>query len=214
LKSGGVSIDREIFKGKINYTKLYDSSTIKKFTTHENQFISATDKLLDSFGEEKMYPNENIHSKLKYLGTNGYLSMIIDKKYNGNRVSVNTQSKILSKISSYNPSLGVVTMVPNSLGPGELIQHYGTEEQKNYYLPKLSDGKFIPCFGLTGPNNGSDAVGKIDEGIVELVDGKIKIKITLNKRYITLAPVSNLMGIAFQLNDPNHLLKFKKTGIT
>jgi len=214
LKSGGVSIDRELFKGKINYKKLYDSSTIKKFTAHENQFISATDKLLDSFGEEKMYPNENIHSKLKHLGTNGYLSMIIDKKYNGNRVSVNTQSKILSKISSYNPSLGVVTMVPNSLGPGELIQHYGTEKQKNYYLPKLANGTFIPCFGLTGPNNGSDAVGKIDQGTVEWVDGKLKIKITLNKRYITLAPVSNLMGIAFHLNDPKHLLAYKKTGIT
>jgi hypothetical protein len=77
LKSGGVSIDRELFKGKINYKKLYDSSTIKKFTAHENQFISATDKLLDSFGEEKMYPNENIHSKLKHLGTNGYLRLLI-----------------------------------------------------------------------------------------------------------------------------------------
>jgi hypothetical protein len=117
-------------------------------------------------------------------------------------------------ISSYNPSLGVVTMVPNSLGPGELIQHYGTEDQKNFYLPLLSNGTFIPCFGLTGPNNGSDAVGQIDTGIVELVDGKIKIKVTLNKRYITLAPVSNLMGIAFNLTDPNNLLNSKKNGIT
>ena len=124
------------------------------------------------------------------------------------------QSKILSKIASYNPSLGVVTMVPNSLGPGELIQHYGTESQKDYYLPKLSDGTFIPCFGLTGPNNGSDAVGKIDQGVVEVVDGKVRIKITLNKRYITLAPVSNLMGIAFHLTDPNNLLDCKKSGIT
>jgi len=117
-------------------------------------------------------------------------------------------------ISSYNPSLGVVTMVPNSLGPAELLQHYGTEEQKEYYLPKLANGTFIPCFGLTGPNNGSDAVGKIDEGTVELVDGKIKMKITLNKRYITLAPISNLIGIAFHLKDPNKLLPSKKEGIT
>ena len=214
LKSGGVSIDREIFKGKIDYKKLYDSSSLKKFTEDEKTFISSTDKLLDLFGQEKMYPNEKIHDHLKYLGKNGYLSMIIDKKYNGNRISVSAQSKILSKISSYNPSLGVVTMVPNSLGPGELIQHYGTEEQKNYYLPLLSNGTFIPCFGLTGPNNGSDAVGKIDQGIVEVVDGKIKIKITLNKRYITLAPVSNLMGIAFHLKDPQNVLENKKSGIT
>jgi acyl-CoA dehydrogenase len=214
LKSGGVSIDRELFKGKIDYKKLYDSSTLKQFTEQEKKFISSTNELLELFGQEKLYPNEKIYEKLKHLGSNGYLSMIIDQKYNGNRMSVSAQSKILSKISSYNPSLGVVTMVPNSLGPGELIQHYGTELQKKYYLPLLSNGTFIPCFGLTGPNNGSDAVGKIDQGIVEMVDGRIKIKVTLNKRYITLAPVSNLMGIAFQLTDPNNLLESKKSGIT
>jgi acyl-CoA dehydrogenase len=214
LKSGGVSIDREIFKGKVDYRKLFESSTLKKFTKYEKDFISSTDKLLGFFGQDKLYPSEKIHDNLKYLGNKGYLSMIIDQKYNGNRISVSAQSKILSKISSYNPSLGVVTMVPNSLGPGELIQHYGTELQKEYYLPLLSNGTFIPCFGLTGPNNGSDAVGKIDQGVVEIVDGKIKIKVTLNKRYITLAPVSNLMGIAFQLTDPHNLLESKKTGIT
>jgi acyl-CoA dehydrogenase len=214
LKSGGVSIDREIFKGRINYKMLYDSSLLKTFTERETKFMETTDKLLERFGQGKLYPSEKIHSNLKYLGTQGYLSMIIDEKYNGNRVSVATQSKILSKISSYNPSLGVVTMVPNSLGPGELIQHYGTEEQKNHYLPKLSDGTFIPCFGLTGPNNGSDAVGKIDSGYVEIVNGQLKIKVTLNKRYITLAPVSNLIGIAFHLKDPNNLLASKRCGIT
>ena len=212
LKSGGVSIDREIFKGRIDFKKLYDASTLRKPTHNEKEFIRVTDKLLDLFGQKKMYPNKDIMEKMKYLGNNGYLCMIIDKKYNGNRISVAAQSKILSKISSYNPSLGVVTMVPNSLGPGELIQHYGTEEQKKYYLPKLADGTFIPCFGLTGPNNGSDAVGQIDSGVVEWVDGKLRIKITLNKRYITLAPISNLIGIAFQLNDPDDLLK--KSGIT
>jgi acyl-CoA dehydrogenase len=214
LKSGGVSIDREIFKGRIDYRQLYDSSKIKKLDANEKEFIASTENLLELFGEENVYPNKNIHEKLKYLGNNGYLSMIIDKKYNGNRISITAQSKVLSKISSYNPSLGVITMVPNSLGPGELIQHYGTEEQKNFYLPSLSNGTFIPCFGLTGPNNGSDAVGKIDTGVVELIDGKIKIKVTLNKRYITLAPVSNLMGIAFNLTDPNGFLSNKKTGIT
>jgi len=148
------------------------------------------------------------------LGKNGFLSMIIDKSYGGNRLPIETQSYILSKISSYNPSLGVVTMVPNSLGPAELIQHYGTEEQKNYFLPRLANGTLIPCFGLTGPNNGSDAVGRIDEGIVEIVDGKPKIKVNLNKRYITLAPISNLIGVAFRLKDPNGILENKKEGIT
>jgi acyl-CoA dehydrogenase len=214
LKSGGVSIDREIFKGKVNYCNLLSDRTLNKITADENVFINTTRDLLKIVGPNSIYPSENINSVMSYLGKNGFLSMIIDKKFQGNRVSIAAQSKVLSMISSYNPSLGVVTMVPNSLGPAELLQHYGTEEQKRYYLPKLANGSFIPCFGLTGPNNGSDAVGKIDEGVVELVDGKIKIKVTLNKRYITLAPISNLIGIAFNLKDPNKLLPSKKEGIT
>jgi acyl-CoA dehydrogenase len=211
LKSGGVSIDREIFKGKVNYSKLY-----KPFLIRENDEMKAeTNEILNTVGTENIYPNKNIHlSIIKKLGNYGFLSMIIDKKYNGNRLSIASQSKILSKFSSYNPSLAVTTMVPNSLGPAELLQHYGTEEQKKYYLPKLANGTMIPCFGLTGPNNGSDAVGDIDKGIVESIDGNIKIKITLNKRYITLAPISNLIGIAFKLEDPNGLLVNKKSGIS
>ena len=214
LKSGGVSIDREIFKGKVNYTNLLNCKNINKINNDEKAFVESTNELLNLVGEKNIYPSENINIVMSNLGKKGFLSMIIDKKFNGNRISISAQSKVLSIISSYNPSLAVATMVPNSLGPAELLQHYGTEEQKNYYLPKLADGTFIPCFGLTGPNNGSDAVGKIDQGIVEFVDGKLKIKITLNKRYITLAPISNLIGIAFDLKDPNNLLSSKKQGIT
>jgi acyl-CoA dehydrogenase len=214
LKSGGVSIDREIFKGRVNYKNLLNCKNINKINEHEGVFIKSTNELLKQIGQDNIYPSKEISRTMSYLGKNGFLSMIIDKKYNGNRISISAQSKVLSIISSYNPSLGVATMVPNSLGPAELLQHYGTEKQKNYYLPKLANGDFIPCFGLTGPNNGSDAVGEIDEGIVELVDGKIKIKITLNKRYITLAPISNLIGIAFKLKDPNKILNSKKEGIT
>jgi acyl-CoA dehydrogenase len=214
LKSGGVSIDREIFKGRINYKNLLDHTHIHKISSNEKVFIKSTNELLKYVGQNNVYPSKNITNIMDYLGKNGFLSMIIDKKFQGNRISISSQSKVLSMISSYNPSLGVVTMVPNSLGPAELLQHYGTEEQKEYYLPKLANGSFIPCFGLTGPNNGSDAVGKIDEGNIEMVDGKIKIKITLNKRYITLAPISNLIGIAFNLKDPNKLLSNKKEGIT
>jgi acyl-CoA dehydrogenase len=211
LKSGGVSIDREIFIGKVNYSKLY-----KPFLKQQNDEMKIeTDEVLNSIGTENIYPNENINSLImKKLGKYGFLSMIIDKKYNGNRLSIASQSKILSKFSSYNPSLAVTTMVPNSLGPAELLQHYGTEEQKNYFLPKLADGTMIPCFGLTGPNNGSDAVGDIDKGTVVSMNGTIKIKITLNKRYITLAPISNLIGIAFRLEDPDGLLPNKKAGIS
>ena len=211
LKSGGTSIDRYIFEGKMNYQQLF--SPIKKTTLSKNT-EDDLDSLLKTTGENNIYPNKNINITMKELGKRGLLSMIIDNKYGGNRMSIELQSQILSKISSYNPSLAVVTMVPNSLGPAELLQHYGTDEQKNYFLPKLSTGEFIPCFGLTGPNNGSDAVGEIDEGIVEKINNKIKIKITLNKRYITLAPISNLIGIAFRLNDPDNLLGNSKKGIT
>lgn len=214
LKSGGVSIDREIFKGKVNYCELYKPlpTSINKMV--EKNMEKEMEDLLKTTGQNPIYPATNIHYIMNYLGKKGFLSMIIDKKYGGNRLSIETQSKILSKISSYNPSLGVATMVPNSLGPAELIQHYGTDAQKQYFLPKLADGTFIPCFGLTGPNNGSDAVGSIDEGYVEKIDGKTKIRVVLNKRYITLAPVSNLMGIAFRLNDPHGLLTNCKEGIT
>jgi acyl-CoA dehydrogenase len=213
LKSGGTSIDRELFQGRINYNKFL--TPIKKNNHNENININKNiEHLLKITGTEPIYPKNNIKEVMNELGKKGFLSMIIDKKYGGNRLPIDTQSYILSKISSYNPSLGVVTMVPNSLGPAELLQHYGTEEQKIYFLPKLSDGTFIPCFGLTGPNNGSDAVGEIDEGNVIVKDGKIKIEIQLNKRYITLAPISNLIGIAFRLNDPNKLLKNTKNGIT
>ena len=211
LKSGGTSIDRELFKGKINYCKLFQP--ISKSNIPENMEKNINE-LLQKTGTHPIYPKNNINDIMNDLGKKGFLSMIIDQKYGGNRLSIEIQSQILSKISSYNPSLGVATMVPNSLGPAELLQHYGTDEQKNYFLPKLSDGTFIPCFGLTGPNNGSDAVGRIDEGTVKNINGKIKIEINLNKRYITLAPISNLVGIAFRLNDPDSLLKNGKNGIT
>jgi len=213
LKSGGTSIDRNIFEGKMNYDYLF--STLKpKSIPNREKINEDIEHMLKITGSAPIYPKENIKEVMNELGKKGFLSMIIDQKYGGNRLPINTQSYILSKISSYNPSLGVVTMVPNSLGPAELLQHYGTEKQKQYFLPKLSTGEFIPCFGLTGPNNGSDAVGEIDEGNVVVVDGEMKIEIKLNKRYITLAPISNLIGIAFRLNDPKQLLKSKKNGIT
>ena len=210
LKSGGVSVDRDIFQGKVDYAKLY--KPFKKPVS--TGLMRDADKLLDRVGSGNVYPSSNIHSLMKDIGEKGFLSMIIDKKYGGNRLPVTEQSRILTKISSYNPSLGVVVMVPNSLGPAELIQHYGTDTQKNYYLPKLANGTFIPCFGLTGPNNGSDAIGSIDKGVAMIgTDGKTKIKVSLNKRYITLAPISNLVGVAFNVDDPNGLLSGKK-GIT
>ena len=213
LRSGGVSIDRDIFSGIVNLHKLQKNK--KELSDKEDTIINyLTNDTLYNIGKQKLYPNKNIFNILKLLGQNGYLSMIIDKQYNGNKLSITAQSKIITKISSFNPSLGVVVMVPNSLGPGELLQHYGTDNQKKYFLPKLAIGDMIPCFGLTGPNNGSDATGEIDEGVMSMINGKKTITIKLNKRYITLAPVANLIGIAFKLKDPDGYLEKGKEGIT
>ena len=208
LRSGTTSIDRDIFKGKVN--------TNFNFVKKENKFDnSKIDDLFLKYKNNFVYPNRNKNEIINYLGKNKFFSFIIDQKYEGTNLSVREMSSILTKITSFNPSIGITTMVPNSLGPGELLQHYGTEDQKNKYLPGLANGLFIPCFGLTGPYNGSDATGSIDTGEVILnSNGKKVIKIQLNKRYITLAPVSNLIGLAFRLDDPQGLLSDGKEGIT
>tara|TARA_Y100000991_G_C21968713_1_gene348263 strand:- start:161 stop:2071 length:1911 start_codon:yes stop_codon:yes gene_type:complete len=204
LRSGNTSIDRNILQGKIIYPK-YKENNFKFSDTELNN-------LLSNFDGSKIYPNNNNNKWINYLAKNKYFSFLIDEKYGGIKLSTNELSDILTKITSVDPALGVVTMVPNSLGPGELITMYGTEIQKDKYLPNLANGNLIPCFGLTGPENGSDATGSIDKGIVIKEDNKVKIKISVNKRYITLAPVANLMGIAFDLEDPDNLIG--KSGIT
>ena len=206
LRSGNTSIDRSILLGKFEFPKKIE--TIKKFPD------DTLNDLLSKFDGSKIYPNNNNNYWIDYLAKNKYFSFLIHESYGGIKLSVNELSNILTKISSIDPALGVIAMVPNSLGPGELLTHYGTKEQKNKYLPGLADGTYIPCFGLTGPNNGSDATGSIDEGTVVKVKGRTMIKVKINKRYITLAPVSNLMGIAFNLKDPDNILQNKKSGIT
>ena len=204
LRSGNTSLDRQILQGKIKFPKI----------EKKNYKVPSVmlDDLLEKWDNTPIYPNKDNNKWIQYLAKNKFFSFLINEKYGGIKLTVNELSDILTKIASVDPALGVATMVPNSLGPGELIGLYGTDEQKEYFLPKLANGDFIPCFGLTGPNNGSDATGSIDNGIVVEKDGKKMIKITLNKRYITLAPVANLMGIAFNLEDPDNLLG--KTGIS
>ena len=208
LKSGTTSIDREIFNGKVKFDFKKNES---KTTLDLNEMTS---NLFKNVGQQQVYPNKNYQEIIDYISYNKFFSFIIDEKYDGNKLSTNELSDMLTKITSYNPALGVTIMVPNSLGPGELLLHYGTEEQKEKYLPGLANGKYVPCFGLTGPNNGSDAANNIDEGNIIFKDGKNVIEVEINKRYITLAPVSNLIGLAFKLKDPYDLLDKGKEGIT
>ena len=208
LKSGTTSIDKEIFSGKVYLPKKINTKSKLGNINLLNLYSTFEKKI----GSQKIYPNE--FNLTKYVAENKFFSFIIDEKYGGNKLSVSDLSKLLTKITSYNPSLGVIVMVPNSLGPGELITHYGTKKQKEHYLPKLAAGEYIPCFGLTGPNNGSDATGSIDTGTVILKDHKPFIEVDINKRYITLAPVSNLIGLAIDVKDPFELLENRKKGIT
>ena len=207
LKSGDTSIDRDILSGKVDFN-LKPNILEKKFPEEK------LNDLISKYGNDFVFPSEKTKDIFNLLGKNKFFSFIIDEKYDGTNLSVNEMSDILTKVTSVNPSLGVTVMVPNSLGPGELLQHYGTETQKNKYLPGLANGEYIPCFGLTGPTNGSDATGTIDEGTVIYEDGKKKIKLNINKRYITLAPVSNLIGLAFNLKDPYDLLEKGNEGVT
>ena len=209
LRSGTTCVDKEIFLGKVNISNVKQKKIENKFDDKK------IDELIEKYGKiEKVYPSDKSDEILEYVGKNKFLSFLIDDEYGGCKLSVSELSSILTKISSVNPALGVITMVPNSLGPSELLLKYGTDEQKKEYLPKLADGTYIPCFGLTGPNNGSDATGSIDEGVVILKDRKLVVRLNINKRYITLGPVANLIGLAFRLNDPYDLLDSKKTGIT
>ena len=211
LRSGTTSIDRDIFKGRVNLPINIDYK--QKWESHVYNY--EVDKLLEKYGNiDKIYPGEYSKEIVNYLGEKYFLSFLIKPEYGGNKMSVQSLSRTLIKITSKNPSLGILTMVPNSLGPSELLQEYGTDEQKNQYLPGLATGAYIPCFGLTGPNNGSDATGTIDKGTVVLDDnGNKMINVTINKRYITLAPVSNLIGLAFNLEDPDNLLDTNMTGV-
>ena len=206
LRSGTASIDRNILEGNLSFPN-------KPFWSHKFS-QERLNYLLNSFDGSKIYSNNYFSPWVKYLAENKYFSFLIDEKYGGIKLSVNELSNMLTKITSVDPALGVVAMVPNSLGPGELIVKYGTESQKNHYLPKLASGEYVPCFGLTGPNNGSDATGAIDSGTVIRENEKKYIEVTINKRYITLAPVANLIGLAFEVNDPYELLDKGSPGVT
>ncbi len=211
LRCGTACIDREIFEGKV---KLPTKNIYKSYDEKVETLKKDVNQLLRTYGNEPVYPNPRCSQILDFIKSKKFLSFIIDEKYDGNKLAVKDLSSLLTTITSCNPALGVTVMVPNSLGPGELIQKYGTEFQKNKYLRGLSCGHYIPCFGLTGPNNGSDAIGSIDTGKVVEKDGKKVITVTLNKRYITLSPISNLVGLAFNLTDPDNLLQDGEEGVT
>ena len=141
-----------------------------------------------------------------FIEARGFLGMIIPREHGGLGFSAAAHSAVIRKLSTRSVSLAVTVMVPNSLGPGELLLLYGTEEQKRHYLPRLADGREIPCFALTSAEAGSDAASMVDRGVVCYGEHRgeptLGMRVTWSKRYITLAPIATLLGLAFQLYDP------------
>lgn len=219
LESGTVGWDREILSGKPDWNVLM-SLGAAKFTPEEQAFIDGPVeelcKMIDDWAilnaEDKDLPAEI----WDFMKTKKFFGLVIDKNYGGLGFSALAHSEIVQKIASRSLTAAVTVMVPNSLGPGELLAHYGTDAQKDHYLPRLADGREIPCFGLTSPQAGSDAGSIPDTGVVfKDTDGSLKIRLNWEKRYITLGPVATIVGLAFRLQDPEGLLgDTGKAGLT
>ena len=214
LNSGTTSIEKFFFKGKMN--KGYLKQNYKYPNISPDSIINnCVNELCNSIDDYNIYQTKNIDSKIfDSIREKKLFGMIIPKKYGGLELGHHEQSQIVQKISTASNPVSVVIMVPNSLGPAELLLKYGTDEEKEKYLGGLANGKYIPCFGLTGQHSGSDAASMLDSGVVFEKEGKKYVKLNVSKRYITLAPISNLVGVAFKLSDPKGLLTKGKEGIT
>src|SRR5215217_4394999 len=221
LDAGTVGWDAELFSGRPNWDKL---TTIRPLTLTE-----AEQGFLDNETETacKMIDDWDIrHNRAdltpelwQYLRDKGFLGMLIAKEHGGLGFSAQAQSMIVSNIASRSVAAGITVMVPNSLGPGELLEKYGTPAQKEKYLGRLARGLEVPCFALTGVHSGSDAGGMRDIGIVKkgMWNGQevLGVNMTFDKRYITLAPIATLVGLAFIMKDPDNLLgRGENIGIT
>jgi acyl-CoA dehydrogenase len=220
LEAGTVWWDGDLFSGKPDWQKLLEFE-IKPLTEEEQAFLDGpTQKLCVMLDDWEINQKRDLPSEVwDFIKNNGFFGMIIPRQYGGLEFSAHLHSAVVTKLSSRSVVAAVTVMVPNSLGPGELLLHYGTEKQKDHYLPRLASGQDIPCFALTEPGAGSDAANGQSRGIVckGMWDDEeiIGIRLTFNKRYITLAPVAGIVGLAFRLEDPDHMLgEIEDIGIT
>jgi acyl-CoA dehydrogenase len=211
LDAGSVSWDGELFTGKPDWSRLM-SLPAPRLTEDEKAFINGpVEELCGMLDDWQITRDGDLPPEVwEFMKQNRFFAMIIPKEYGGLGFSALANSRVLARICSRSVVAATTVAVPNSLGPGELLTHYGTEEQKQRWLPGLAEGKEIPCFALTGPRAGSDAGAIPDTGIVckGTWEGEEIIGIRLNwdKRYITLAPIATVLGLAFKLYDPDHLI--------
>jgi acyl-CoA dehydrogenase len=222
LDAGKVWWEAELFSGDPDYSMIRDLPA-PKLSAEEQAFMDGPVEQLCGMLDDWTITNVDYDlpkEVWEFLKKNKFFAMIIPKKYGGLEFSALAHSCAVMKIAGRSISAGVTVMVPNSLGPGKLLMHYGTEEQKDYYLPRLSAGDEIPCFALTGPEAGSDAGAMPDTGVVckgtfEGEEDVLGIRLNWDKRYITLGPVATVLGLAFKLYDPDHLIGDKvNIGIT
>ncbi len=209
LKSGTVWVDGELFSGNPNFKTIF-SQNYPILSKEEKSFLeNEVEELCAMCIDDEVYHNKDLSPQTwQYLKDKKFFGMIVPKTYGGLGFSAFAHSSVIQKLSSRSVPLAITAMVPNSLGPAELLLHYGTKEQQNYYLPRLAIGQDIPCFALTEPMAGSDATSIVSHGVVfKDENGEIKIKLNWNKRYITLGAVATVIGLAFQLRDPENLLE-------
>ena len=208
LTSGSVWVDGQLFSGKPDFSWIFSLKKPKLTTAEKNFLQNEVEEVCKMCEDHKIYENNDLPKKVwDYLAKNKFFGMIIPKKYGGLGFSAYAHSCVIEKLSSRSVPLAITTMVPNSLGPAELLMTYGSKEQQENYLPKLASGKELPCFALTETKAGSDATSIESNGVLFKDDkGEIKIRLNFSKRYITLGSRATLIGVAFHLYDPENLL--------
>ena len=208
IEAGSTWVDKELFSGAPNFNKVL-SYEYSELTKEEQDYLDGpVEQLCELVNDWEVYQQRDFPDVVWNMFSKGrFFGLIIPKEYGGLGFSARANSAIVGKISSRSTPLGITVMVPNSLGPAELLTHYGTKSQKEYYLPRLATAKEIPCFALTEPNAGSDAGAMTSSGVVFKNDkGETYIRLNWDKRYITLAAKATLLGLAFKCYDPENIL--------
>ncbi|MGF7163405.1 acyl-CoA dehydrogenase [Rhodoligotrophos appendicifer] len=212
LEAGTVWWDADLLRGNPDFNRLLDTAE-HPLTAEEQAFLDGPVeelcRLIDDW--QICFVERDIPEPIwEFVKAHRFLGMIIPKAYGGLGFSATAHSAVVVKLASRSASAAVAVIVPNSLGPGELLAHYGTDAQKDHYLPRLADGREIPAFGLTSVEAGSDAASMTDTGVVGYGDYKgervLGMRLNWSKRYISLGPICTVLGLAFKLRDPEHLL--------
>ncbi|SHE95863.1 acyl-CoA dehydrogenase [Fodinibius roseus] len=217
IEAGNVWVDAELFSGKPDLERLANES-YPELSDDEQAFLEGpVEELCSMVDDWDVFVRKGFTDEVwDYMREHKFFGLIIPEEYGGYNFSATAHSAIIAKLASRCGPLATTVMVPNSLGPAELLMHYGTQEQKDRYLPGLATGEEMPCFALTEPTAGSDAGAMTAEGeVFKGEDGELYIRLNFEKRYITLAAISTIIGLAFKLEDPeNHLGKGRDLGIT